>query len=1166
MMRNLHMSLLIIFLLLVSVNTYGQDFFGRVKSPFTNELTDMAVNSQDNIFAGTWGDGVYKSTDEGVTWDPVNSGLTNLHVNCVFIAPNNDIYASTEGGGIFISKDNGVNWDPINNGLTNLNVRVVNKHENGTLFAGTYGNGIFKSTDNGANWVESNTGLDFQDVRALTFAVNDDYVIAGTWGGGVYRSSDNGKTWFKSNTGISKPYIFDFVINSVGEILASTNGSGLRYSVDNGATWSEFNNQPWDKNVTSCVINKDQEPVVGTMTYGLFYWDEMVYVEWKKTNFRDGGISTMAINSKGTIFAFSSKEGFMKSTDKGRTFAKVSLANNRGINSINVNRRNGQIWCTANNSGAYFSTNHGLDWIEAGLESNFVHGFAFDSSSNIYAGTGDGIYKTTNMGANWVLIGPKDSVVGDMVIEPNGTIHGAGVHYYKSTNGGTNWSIVDISGAPNQMKAIGMNYNGDLYAGSSSAGTFRSTNSGTNWSVTLPYQEALTIEDIAFNSSGDVFLGSMDGLSYSTNNGTSWTTIDFGLEYPWVKNVAINTSNNIFAGLFYFYGIYFTTDGGQDWDSLVGHYYAYPTQGLTSDTYGFTYLGTNVIYTAIDSARLGIPNLVSPDNNAVILDKNPSLDWDDAENAHLYEIYLSDKDSFNYKIENVVSAKTIREVETELEYNKTYYWKVRSKMHSSLGAWSPVRTFRTTLAPPVLISPANGSKGVKQTSDFNWNSVEGAETYVLEVSLTNDFADPVKTYKDIADTTVEVSGLKPYKDYFWRVKAVNTELDGIWSEIWTFKTVVAPPILRVPANHTKDLATSVKMEWYESQDAVSYIIQIAKDIDFTNKVYDGPTEKKDSHTITLLEYDSKYFWRVIAKNADGESLWSEVWDFTTIMDATNLISPENGSTAMPLKINFRWGDFEGADSYNIRIATDSAFNQIVYENDDPILVTSVEVDIFNNFKSYYWQVSINKGERTGRWTDMWMLRTVLAAPALKTPVNGAEKQNTSVFLIWETVTGAEKYNAQIADDELFANIISETNTTKSPEFGVDDLEKETTYYWRARALFEDEPGLWSDVWSFKTDSVINSIDYLDETALGLRIYPNPFSTDINILFNTDPGDVVKIDIHHIDGRIVRNLYFGVTDSKSMNLKWKPESISTGNYFMMMNINGRIISKELIYIR
>jgi len=101
-----------------------------------------------------------------------------------FAVSGRNLFAGTYGGGVFLSTNNGTSWTTVNTGLTNTSVRALAVSPNGAgganLFAGTY-SGAFLSTDNGTTWTAFNTGLPNPHVSSL--ALNDTYIYAGIFGG-----------------------------------------------------------------------------------------------------------------------------------------------------------------------------------------------------------------------------------------------------------------------------------------------------------------------------------------------------------------------------------------------------------------------------------------------------------------------------------------------------------------------------------------------------------------------------------------------------------------------------------------------------------------------------------------------------------------------------------------------------------------------------------------------------------------------------------------------------------------------------------------------------------------------------------------------------------------------------------------------------------------------
>src|SRR5690606_9974090 len=123
-----------------------------------------------------------RSIDNGDTWVEMNSGLTAQFIVTLAINLQGDLFAGTDfGEGIFRSTDDGASWIPLTIATSN-NVYGIVVDSGGDLFAGTYGDGIFRSSDNGTTWTMITPGPSAQFILAL--AVNDSGdLFAGTYFG-----------------------------------------------------------------------------------------------------------------------------------------------------------------------------------------------------------------------------------------------------------------------------------------------------------------------------------------------------------------------------------------------------------------------------------------------------------------------------------------------------------------------------------------------------------------------------------------------------------------------------------------------------------------------------------------------------------------------------------------------------------------------------------------------------------------------------------------------------------------------------------------------------------------------------------------------------------------------------------------------------------------------
>jgi photosystem II stability/assembly factor-like uncharacterized protein len=210
-------------------------------------------------FIATEVDGIFRSSDNGLTWTAVNTLLDNLDI-IALIVRGNDLIAGSRGGfdGIYRSTDNGDTWSSIATGTFILGVGSLAAGGAGNIFAGGgFGSaGVMRTTNNGANWLQS-TGLPGLSVTALRFIGTK--MFAGTAGEGVYTSNDFGVTWTPSNTGMENAEVTFIAIQDTINIFASTRNEGIYRSTDAGETWHQINdglpiNSVWCIRITSAHI------------------------------------------------------------------------------------------------------------------------------------------------------------------------------------------------------------------------------------------------------------------------------------------------------------------------------------------------------------------------------------------------------------------------------------------------------------------------------------------------------------------------------------------------------------------------------------------------------------------------------------------------------------------------------------------------------------------------------------------------------------------------------------------------------------------------------------------------------------------------------------------------------------------------------------------------
>jgi chitinase len=96
---------------------------------------------------------------------------------------------------------------------------------------------------------------------------------------------------------------------------------------------------------------------------------------------------------------------------------------------------------------------------------------------------------------------------------------------------------------------------------------------------------------------------------------------------------------------------------------------------------------------------------------------------------------------------------------------------------------------------PSLLRPLNNETEDSASILMNWNPVDSATSYSLQISLNENFSNFILNKTGINQTEFVMNGLVNDTVYYWRVNAANLNGNSNWSEIWSFKTNLTPTII-----------------------------------------------------------------------------------------------------------------------------------------------------------------------------------------------------------------------------------------------------------------------------------------------------------------------------------------------------------------------------------
>jgi hypothetical protein len=608
------------------------------------------------IIIGSVSGGIWKSTDSGVSWNPVNDFMGNLSISSLVFDPSNTniIYAGTgegfynadavKGNGVFKSTDGGATWNSLTSTTPSTDINTaayswfyVNRlaiSSSGTLLAasggyyGNYGN-IWRSTDGGGTWSSrySNRVLDVRfdpnnSNNALASAIGYNFTSS-WWESYIVRSTDGGQSWTPVKTFTNSSGRIELAYTKANSqiVYASRNNANgeIWKSADGGATWgaapvsnpAHFNGQGWYDNTIWVDPTDATHVVIGGID---LYRSTNSGGTWTK-------ISDWVANMYGGLPSIPHADHHIIASDPGydgSSNRKVYFGNDGGIfRAVDITAA---------------TTTTGWENLNNNLSITQFYGAAGSSATNrVYGGTQDnGSLFQPDTGISWTHIYGGDG--GYSAVDSTGLyLFGEYVYLqlHRNTNGGATelsassiYSGISDSGSSSTANFIAPfvldpNNNNTLLAGGNSL--WRSTNvkaATPTWSaIKIPSTKLISAISIQEGDSNHIWVGHNDGTLFKTVTGTAsppiWNSVTGGVPSGatgrMVNRVLIDksTPNTVYVayGGYANNNLYKSTDGGLTWSNIHGTIPAVPIFSITRHPTNATWLyaGTEVgLFTSMD--------------------------------------------------------------------------------------------------------------------------------------------------------------------------------------------------------------------------------------------------------------------------------------------------------------------------------------------------------------------------------------------------------------------------------------------------------------------------------------------------------------------------------------------------------------------------------------
>lgn len=564
--------------------------------------------------------------------------------------------------------------------------------------------------------------------------------------------------------------------------------------------------------------------------------------------------------------------------------------------------------------------------------------------------------------------------------------------------------------------------------------------------------------------------------------------------------------------------------------------------------------GINVSHLDILGAAPALFSLASPANHAAA-GPTVTLDWAQQvdgrqfapQGANDYTVMIADNAGFaNPVLETTVNSTNL--LVNDLAYSSTYYWKVIANNANGITSSGTAFSFTTPAAPaaPVFTrylaqyatamserklagdypgnssSTPNGWGKIWMSASGKWsvhiprsgsyNAViralgEGTATMEVKVNGVTVPASSRALTNKWVDYTISLGALSAGKHTVEiRNSSATTgnNVDVAWLDI--AGAAPAPFTLMQPANDAIMDPAAVTLDWtqvvgtkaFAPFGAAQYSVVVADNAGLLNPIINA-TVTGTTYQVDNLQYQSTYYWKVTAHNANGSTPANAVFRFTTpAAPETYAAARYLGQYAPSMTERKAAADYPGntkdtpngwgkiwmsaSGKWTVHAPRTGIYSADIRALGEGTATFEVKIDgvavsrssrtLTNKWADYQVGLGVmtegnhtvelrNASSVTGNNVDVAHLDIYGAAPGpftLMQPVNGATVNPAAVTLDWTQIVGsrpfapfgADSYQVEVADNAQLINPIISTTVTGTT-IQANNLSHQATYYWRVTA-------------------------------------------------------------------------------------------------------------------
>ncbi|MDT3741432.1 MAG: T9SS type A sorting domain-containing protein [Candidatus Kapabacteria bacterium] len=284
-----------------------------------------------------------------------------------------------------------------------------------------------------------------------------------------------------------------------------------------------------------------------------------------------------------------------------------------------------------------------------------------------------------------------------------------------------------------------------------------------------------------------------------------------------------------------------------------------------------------------------------------------------------------------------------------------------------------------------------------------------------------------------------------------------------------------------------------------------------------------------------------------------------------IPSSVTLASPESGTKNVLLSVLLQWKPAEGLGFYELEIAKDPNFVEIVHTVSG---IAATEYNWLNVIEqgriTYYWRVRNSGPGGVSEYSEVWNFTSAIGPPNIVFPTPGTDQVMTSFSFKWQQVEGADHYALQAASGFDINSPIIDTIITGT-EFFVENFLKNHRYIWRIASIEDGFQGVFGETYHFYTRHPLSVKGFQDD-AISISIKPNPVNDAAYISIYSDKQITGQLILFDINGRVIQIIANQMIQTGGVSFPIQSGHLAAGIYNVVFVTDDKRFYQKMQVVR